>query len=159
MRWFAALALVACSGNKDPGSGSGSGSVPTPSPAGDHMAGALTIDGAAVAMTVCRPGRDTSIFVEVATPRGSLHFQDRAIAWMTERGRETLACDPLPTNKAIWGGGARADGTVYFRGELRFSCKGTVGTVEGDLDLECGRITPDERAKLDANRRQHEPAR
>jgi hypothetical protein len=157
MRWLAALAVVACSSGKDPGGGSGSGSAPTPPSAGDHMTGTLAIDGTAVAMTVCRPGSDKTIFVEVATPKGSLHFQDRSIAWIVDGARQNLACDPLPTNKAIWGGGVRGDGTVYFRGELKFTCKGAIGVVDGDLNLECGRITADERTKLDANRT-HEPA-
>ena len=112
------------------------------------MTGTLSIDGVPLAMTACTSGHDKTVFVEVATARGTLHFQNRSLMW----NGETMACDALPTNKAIWGGGTRADGTAYFRGELKFTCKTRSGTVDGDLDLECGHITPAERAQLDANR-------
>jgi len=153
MRWLAALALVACSSSKEPSGDRGSSGS-----AGDHTTGTLTIDGTAVAMTGCRAGSETSVFVEVATPRGSLRFQDRTLSWKTERGLERLRCEPLPTNKAIWGGGARADRTAYFVGELKFTCAGAIGTIDGDLDLECGHITYEERALLHTNRQQHEPS-
>ncbi len=65
-----------------------------------------------------------------------------------ERGR-TIACS-IPHRS--WGGGTRADGAAYFRGELVFSCEGPPA-IAGKVTLDCGDIRAGERASLDEQRR------
>jgi hypothetical protein len=75
--------------------------------------------------------------------KGELAIQFQSPAW------EVLACDKLERS---WGGGARADGSAYWRGTLAFRCTWITTTILADLTLDCGKITPEERRSLDKNR-------
>ena len=118
-----------------------------------EVTGTLSVGGEALSPLTCRPGRAAHTFVEVVSPRGILRFEDRELSWATDVnavGAGTkLACTKLDRS---WGGGSRPDGSVYWRGILVFEC--TLGTtaVRGDLDLDCGNITPEERQQLDGQR-------
>jgi len=120
-----------------PHRGSGSAAVP------DRIEGTLTVDGAPVAITACRPGRGVTTFVELVTAKGTLRFENKQLAW----NGQVLDCTKLDRS---WGGGQRPDGSAYFRGTLRFAC----GAITGDVTVDCGNITPTERGQLDANRQQ-----
>lgn len=136
----AALAAAACGSSKDA------------APSAREIEGTLTLAGTPVEMRACRPGRGVTTYVELVTARGKLRFEDRQLFWSTDpaggRG-ETLACDRLERS---WGGGTRTDGTSYFRGRLIFACTGAIGAIAGDVTVDCGGITPEERAQLDKNR-------
>jgi hypothetical protein len=130
------------------GSGSAAPAVP------DKIEGSLIVDGKTVAITACRPGRATTTFVELLTAEGVLRFEDRQLFWQRDpnavsRG-EVLTCSKLDRS---WGGGTRPDGNAYFRGLLRFDCTGA-RAISGDVTVDCGNITPTERAQLDENRKQ-----
>ena len=75
--------------------------------------------------------------------RGELAAQFRSTTW------EVLACEKLERS---WGGGARVDGSAYFRGTLDFRCRWIDSLLVGKLTLDCGHITPEERRSLDKNR-------
>jgi hypothetical protein len=105
------------------------------------VTGTLTFDGKPAGLTACRPGHAVHVFVEVDTTLGTLRFGDAKLSW---QGSEQ-ACQKLDRS---WGGGVRRDGSAYFRGTLAFRC----GTLEGDLVLDCGQITPAEAAELAHNR-------
>ena len=151
MRPAIAIALVlaiGCSKREEPPAPApGSGAAST-----DKIEGTLTVDGAPAPITACRPGHGVTTFVELVTAAGTLRFENKQLAW----NGEVLACTKLDRS---WGGGTRPDGTAYWRGTLRFSCD-RAGTndsrpqerVTGDLTVDCGGITPTERAQLDANR-------
>jgi hypothetical protein len=81
------------------------------------------------------------VFVEVDTPKGTLHFGEGKLAW----NGSPVACSKLDRS---WGGGVRRDGSAYFRGTLAFRCE----HVAGELSLDCGGITPEEGAELASNR-------
>ena len=91
-------------------------------------------------------------YVELVTAQGTLRFEDKQLFWArpddVSRG-PALACDKLDRS---WGGGQRKDGTSYFRGHLIFACRGPGGTLAGDVTLDCGGTTAEERAQLDRNR-------
>ncbi|HLL22234.1 MAG TPA: hypothetical protein VK427_08880 [Kofleriaceae bacterium] len=138
MRVAPLLLLAACGSAKEP--------APT------EVRGSLSIDGKPLAPTACRVGRGVGTYAEVVTAQGKLRFEDKQLFWTTDAkvGRgETLACDKLERS---WGGGMRTDGTAYFRGHLIFTCTGTAGAIVGDLELDCGGITAEERAQLDKSR-------
>ena len=152
-------ALGACRGKPaadDAGPAAGSASA-APRPAvPDQLSGTLTLDGKPLAMVKCRPGRDTSIYVDLVTSAGVLRYvpYDPQLFWnprsdSTERG----AAMPCRLRRS-WGGATRPDGTTYFRGQLIFSCKSEAGTLAGDVTLDCGNISPIERKLLDAGRQQ-----
>jgi hypothetical protein len=113
--------------------------------------GTLAIAGKPTDVTTCRAGRGVTTYVELVTGQGKLRFENQKLYWsQTDFGRgDELTCDKLDRS---WGGGTRKDGTAYFRGHLIFVCKGPPGTVTGDLTVDCGRITPEERAQLDQSR-------
>jgi hypothetical protein len=111
-----------------------------PPPPVVELTGTLTVDGAGVGLTRCRPGHDVHVFVEIDTAQGTLRFGDGKLSW---RGRE-LACDKLDRS---WGGGVRQGGSAYFRGTLGFRC----GSLVGDLALDCGQITAEEATALARN--------
>ena len=138
MRAWLLLALVACGNAKKP---------PTP-----EVTGSLSLDGKPLTVSSCRAGRGVTTYVEVLTAQGKLRFEDKQLFWATDvaAGRgDKLECQKLDRS---WGGGMRTDGTAYFRGHLIFACRGPAGAVTGDLMIDCGRITAEERASLDKNR-------
>jgi hypothetical protein len=137
------------------GSGSGSTAVPRP-PVPDQISGTLTLDGKPLAISKCRPGRDVSIYVDLVTAAGVLRF----VPYVPE-----MRWNPRPESaepgvavacrlQRSWGGGSRPDRTTYFRGQLIFSCKTATGTLDGDVTLDCGNISPLERKLLDEGRQQ-----
>jgi hypothetical protein len=134
-------------------------SVPPPrSGPPDVIAGTIVEGGVAVTPTACRVVRETVLVVEAVTPRGTLRFSNAQLVWKGS----VLACTKLDRS---WGGGSRTDGTHYWRGMLDFVCgpvteaseavrpsRARDGMITGKLELDCGGITPTERAQLDANR-------
>lgn len=113
-----------------------------------EITGTLSIGGRDVASAMtCRPGAAVHIFVDIVTPEGTLRFEDQKLTL----GGAPLACTKLDRS---WGGGRRPGNVAYWRGTLAFECTGEAGrVVRGDLALDCGNITPAERAALDANRK------
>ena len=107
----------------------------------DRIAGMIVVGGKPITPTTCRVGRDAHLYVETPTPHGTLRFTNATLVW----NRAVLACTKLDRS---WGGGSRTDGTHYWRGMLDFVC----GDLTGKLELDCGGITPAERAQLDNNR-------
>ncbi|HEY4056748.1 MAG TPA: hypothetical protein VGM39_09065 [Kofleriaceae bacterium] len=158
-RVFLACALLASCSNKasdHPSGGSdvsASGLPTTP----DVVKGTLSIDGAPVTEMTCKPGAAVHIFVEVVTPKGTLHVEDGKLAF----DGEPLTCEKFDRS---WGGGRRPNNDAhptgagsslaYWRGTLSFACVRGTQHIAGDLELDCGGITADERASLDANRKQ-----
>jgi hypothetical protein len=114
---------------------------PAPVPAATEVTGTLTVGGEAARLERCRPGHAVHVFVEIDTTLGVLRFGQGKLHW---NGNE-LSCSKLDRS---WGGGLRQDGSAYFRGTLAFRC----ATLEGELTLDCGQITTEERAELDRNR-------
>ena len=96
---------------------------------------------------VCRPGAAVHIFVDIVTPEGTLRFEDGTLSF---GGGGPLECSTLDRS---WGGGRRPNNAAYWRGTLAFACRDDAGPITGDLVLDCGNITPEERAALDANRK------
>ena len=147
MRRVAASALVAIAGCGDP-------KEPTPV-AGSHdvFRGAVVVDGKPVTMTACKPGHSAHVFIEVVTGSGKLRFEDQRLYWnpapdSITRG-DALTCSKLDRS---WGGGNRNNGTSYWRGSLAFACVDERGArFAGDLVLDCGDITAEERTELDRN--------
>jgi hypothetical protein len=119
--------------------------------ASDVVKGSITVDGSPVTLGACKPGHSTRPFVELVTSKGKLRFENQILYWNANpdaitRGAE-LACTKLDRS---WGGGVRmpGDGTSYWRGKLWFTC----GAVAGELELDCGNITAEERRQLDGKR-------
>jgi hypothetical protein len=139
-------------GDAMPGDAGAARRAPVP----DRIEGTLTLDDAPLAIAACRPGRDPALYVDLVTAVGALRFvsgEAERMFWnprpaANTRG-EAIACS-IPHRS--WGGGNRADGAAYFRGELAFSCRGAPGALEGKVSLDCGDIRPDERAGLDDQR-------
>ena len=122
-------------------------------PARREVTGTLSLDGKPLEVAQCRAGRGVTTYVELVTAQGTLRFEDKQLFWASsaasDRG-ERLQCDKLDRS---WGGGLRKDGTSYFRGHLIFRCRGPAGEqLAGDVQVDCGAITPEERAELDKNR-------
>lgn len=143
MRWLAVAALVAI-GCKD------KAAPPAESkqdPRLGEISGTLFVDKKPVSQLACRPGAAVHIFVDVVTPAGVLRFEDQKLSWKGE----LLTCKKLDRS---WGGGRRPNNEAYWRGTLAFDCVAGERTVSGNLLLDCGKITPEERAQLDANRKQ-----
>ena len=140
MRALLLLALVACGGEKD-----------KPPPAKPEVQGTLSLDGKPLTIVRCRAGQDVTTYVELLTARGKLRFEDKQMWWSADdpgRG-DKLECEKLDRS---WGGGKRKDGTAYFRGHLIFVCRGPVGALAGDVTVDCGSITAEEREQLDKGR-------
>lgn len=118
-----------------------------------EVAGSLTVGGEVMSPLACRPGRAVHTFVELVSPRGVLRFEDRELYWARDPGvtvaGEKLACSRLDRS---WGGGSRPDGSSYWRGSLSFDCTMGAVVVTGDLILDCGKITAEERQQLDGQR-------
>jgi hypothetical protein len=130
--------LAACESREKP-------PAPSKKPAHD-VRGTLSLENAPLAISACTVGRGITTFVELATEKGTLRFEDQRLFWS---GAE-LACSRLDRS---WGGGQRKDGSHYFRGTLIFVCKGPPGALAGDLTIDCGGTTLAEKADLDANRK------
>lgn len=120
----------------------------------DVVKGSFVVDGAPATLGACKPGHSTRPFVELVTSKGKLRFENQVLYWHADpnaitRGSE-LACSKLDRS---WGGGVRmpGDGTSYWRGKLWFRCE-SPAKLEGELELDCGNITPTERAQLDGKR-------
>jgi len=138
---------------------------PKPSEPVEGAFGTIVVDGKETAPTRCSPGyigRD--VYLELATPLGQLRFQDKGLQWNDVVGSpahgETLDCKTLDPD---WAGGRRDNGTAYLRGTLVFDCvsfdpapaiehEQHIHQLRGDLRIDCGHITPEERAALDRNR-------
>jgi hypothetical protein len=119
---------------------------------GDRLTGVLRVGEHAVALTGCHAGKVEHVFVDVLTAEGTLRFQEEELYWNREadgtRGPR-LDCSKLDRS---WGGINRDDGTSVFRGALAFRCTLGATAVTGDLEVECGQLTADERARLDLDR-------
>lgn len=119
--------------------------------ASPEVQGTLSLDGKPLAITKCRAGRGVTTYVELVTAAGKLRFEDKQLFWTKDdfgRG-DKLECEKLDRS---WGGGLRKDGTSYFRGHLIFVCRGPAGPLAGDVTVDCGGITAEEREQLDKNR-------
>jgi hypothetical protein len=132
--------------------------APAPTPTvPDKIEGTLTLDGEPLDVVKCRPGRDGTIYLDLVTAAGALRFVGGEATKMYWNPRPDSAEPGAAIECTIphrsWGGGTRADGTSYFRGELAFSCRGTAGAFEGKLSADCGNISPGERSLLDESRR------
>jgi hypothetical protein len=162
-----ALALApACKDRQDRGAGAASGSAAADPaqrpPVPDRIEGTLTLDGQPLAIARCRPGHEDTVYVDMVTAAGALRFvsgQSEQMYW-NPRPDANVRGEPIPCSipHRSWGGARRDDGTAYFRGELAFSCRGAPGALVGKLSLECGNISPLERALLDDGRRRRREA-
>ncbi|MBA3465533.1 MAG: hypothetical protein H0T46_36710 [Deltaproteobacteria bacterium] len=121
----------------------------------NEVTGTLTLEGATVTVTKCRPERGADgVYVVLETPKSALRFEGKKLWWNRDDPEgfapgAALECKRLDRS---WGGGSRLDGTSYWRGTLSFECSDGPKTATGDLTLDCGNITPEERASLDAQR-------
>ncbi len=147
MRALLLLALVACGSKSDDPIVEVTGS----SSATDIVKGTLTVDGQPAKLGACKPGHAVRPFLELVTDKGKLRFENQLLYWNPDptaitRGSE-LTCEKLDRS---WGGGVRmpGDGTAYWRGKLWFRC----GGLSGELELDCGNITAEERRQLDGKR-------
>lgn len=111
-----------------------------------EITGTLTLNGKAVTSMSCRAGAAVHIFVDVVTPQGVLRFEDKQLSF----AGQPLNCDKLDRS---WGGGRRPDNSAYWRGTLAFTCRGEMTEIVGDLVLDCGNITAEERKQLDGQRK------
>lgn len=120
-----------------------------------EVTGSLSLEGKTVAVTKCRPDRGAGgVYVVMETPGGALRFEGKQLWWNRDDKEgfapgAALDCKKLDRS---WGGGTRLDGTSYWRGTLAFDCSDGPKTAVGDLTLDCGNITAEERASLDAQR-------
>lgn len=115
-------------------------------PARPEVQGTLSLDGKPLAITKCRAGRGVTTYVALETAEGTLRFEDKQLFWSNAK----LECTKLDRS---WGGGLRKDGTSYFRGHLIFVCRAPTGQpLTGDVQVDCGGITDEERRELDRNR-------
>lgn len=148
-KWLVLVAaLAACSSKKSEPPARDDAAVAPRAVVPDKLDGTLTLDGAPLAITACKPGRDTAIFVDLVTARGTLRwiaYEEQKVLW----NGAPVACTRLTRT---WGGGTRpTDHTTYVRAQLGFEC----GALRGELALECGNIDPFERKLLDDSRRKH----
>lgn len=119
--------------------------APDDGPRPDAVTGTLTLDGAALGIDRCVPGRTGgALHLDLVTARGTLRYVPYQAAQVIWAGA------PVPCTRLerSWGGGSRADGSSYFRGRIVLAC----GPLAGDLTADCGAITPEERRDLDAHR-------
>jgi len=135
-------ALVACSRSDEPPEPAAKSGSARPGALG--VVGEVAIDGKPASPTACRPGTGASgTFIQIDTTRGAIRFEDKQLSI----DGVVVACKKLDRS---WGGGHRANGTSYWRGMLDVDCD----RVRGRLDIDCGDITAEERAQLDANRKE-----
>jgi hypothetical protein len=139
-------------------------SAPTPRDAAprpvvpDKIEGWLTLDGKPLEILRCRPGHEGTVYIDLVTAAGALRFvggETERMFWNADpdanRRGAPLDCS-IPHRS--WGGGQRADGTAYFRGELALECQGPPGALRGKVALDCGNIDSYERGLLDERRRE-----
>jgi hypothetical protein len=119
--------------------------VPGRASPNDVLQGTLRVGDTVAALVACRPGHAERVFVDVDTSLGTLRFQNMKLYWQ----RAELTCKKLDRS---WGGGIRSNNTAYWRGSLDFDCQVGEARLVGMLKLDCGMITAEERASLDANR-------
>ena len=133
------LALVAC----------GKGAT-----ASKEVQGTLVIGGETATVTRCRPDHALTTYVVLETAKGAVRFEDRRLYWNPDDAEGVTGGHPLDCTKLdrSWGGGVRLDNTAYWRGTLAFDCAYAGTKVTGDLVLDCGNITAEERASLDKQR-------
>jgi hypothetical protein len=129
----------------------------------DKIEGTLALDGTPLPIVGCRPGHDGTVYVDLVTASGALRFVSGESEQMYWNPRPDANVRGAPVACSIphrsWGGTRRPeDGTTYFRGELAFSCRGAAGEFVGKVSLECGNISPHERALLDDGRRRRREA-
>ena len=123
--------------------------------ASKEVTGTFEVKGSAVTVTKCRPDHDVDgTYVVVETPAGALRFTNKKLWWNGDDPEgfapgAVLDCTRLDRS---WGGGLRTDGTSYWRGTLSFDCHDGPHTFTGNLTLDCGNITAEERAQLDKQR-------
>ena len=139
---IAAVCLLACNSSDPP---QHTTEVPGRSSPNDVLEGTLRVGDAIAKLLACRPGHTERVFVEVDTSLGTLRFQNMKLYW----DRQELTCTKLDRS---WGGGIRSNQTAYWRGNLDFECQAGETQLVGMLKLDCGMITKEERASLDANR-------
>jgi len=123
--------------------------------ASKEVTGTFEAKGAAVTITKCRTDHDVDgTYVVMETPSGALRFTNRKLWWNGDdpEGFAPGAVLDCPKLDRSWGGGLRKDGTSYWRGTLVFDCHDGPNTYKGDLTLDCGNITAEERASLDKQR-------
>jgi hypothetical protein len=120
-----------------------------------EVTGTLSLEGKTVTVTKCRPDRGAEgVYVVMETSGGALRFEGKKLWWNRDDNEgfapgAALDCKKLDRS---WGGGTRLDGTSYWRGTLAFDCSDGPKTATGALTLDCGNITAEERASLDAQR-------
>jgi hypothetical protein len=129
----------------------------------DQIEGTLTLDGKPIEIVKCRPGHQDTVYVDLVTAAGALRFVSGEPTRMFWNPRPDANERGAPIDCSIphrsWGGARRPeDGTTYFRGELAFTCRGPAGELAGKVSLECGNISPLERALLDDGRRRRREA-
>lgn len=106
--------------------------------AGDHIEGTVIVDGMPATPTGCRAARAERVYVDIATSHGTLRYRDTKLYW---NGVE-LSCHKLDRK---WQGGGRPDGTAYWKGMFDVVCESPY-RLTAKLELECGRLTAEERA-------------
>ncbi len=123
-------------------------------PASTEVRGTLSIGGQPVTITRCRPDHGMSTYVVLETAKGALRFEDKRLHYNADDPEGSTPGHPLDCTKLdrSWGGGVRLDNTAYWRGTLSFRCTSGATAVTGDLTLDCGNITAEERASLDQQR-------
>ncbi len=140
-RGLALVVLAACSSK-------------SAAPASTEVTGTLSFGGQPVPITKCRPDHGVSTYVVLETAKGALRFEDKRLHYNADDpegltpGR-ALDCTRLDRS---WGGGVRLDNTAYWRGTLSFDCAMGATAITGNLTLDCGNITAEERASLDKQR-------
>lgn len=142
MRCALLLALAACSSK-------------SAAPASTEVTGTLSIGGESAVVSKCRPDHGVSTYVVMETAKGAVRFEDKRLYWNPDDPEGFTGGHPLDCTKLdrSWGGGVRPDGSAYWRGTLAFDCAYQATKVTGDLELDCGNITPEERAQLDQHRK------
>ncbi|CAN5906338.1 hypothetical protein BH11MYX3_BH11MYX3_43520 [soil metagenome] len=124
-------------------------------PASTEVTGTFEVKGASATVTGCRPDHDIDgTYVVLETTAGALRFTNKQLWWNGDDPKgfakgAVLDCTRLDRS---WGGGLRQDGTSYWRGTLSFDCHDGPHTFTGNLTIDCGNITAEERASLDKQR-------
>jgi hypothetical protein len=125
--------------------------------ASKEVTGTLKLEGEAVTVTKCRPDRGADgTYVVLETAKGAIRFENKQL-WWNAQDNEGIAPGAVLDCKKLdrsWGGGVRTDGSSYFRGTLAFDCSDGPKTAVGDLTLDCGNITAEERGQLDQHRKE-----